>query len=115
MKKRPSKVELRSEIEQQMAEYINRGGAVEQIDRGLSGRDTADGPIKPPSTLFGEPRNERTLLPDVVATLEARRRPVKPAADKRSSVQASRKVPIYDDFGEIIRWVWRDQVAGKAD
>ena len=107
MKKRPTKVELRSEIDQQVADYLEQGGNVEHVDRGTSAVQYRDGPIKPTTVLFDQPRAERTLLPDVVAALESRRKPVKPETKKRRRQQAE-KVPVYDDFGEVIRWVWRD-------
>ena len=50
---------------------------------------------------------ERPLVPEVVAALESRRRPAKPIA-KKPPQQVAKKVPIYDDFGEVVRWVWRD-------
>ena len=107
MKKRPTKVELRSEIDQQVADYLEQGGNVEHVDRGTSAIQYRDGPIKPTTVLFDQPRAERTLLPDVVAALESRRKPVKPAT-KRPRQQQAKKVPVYDDFGEVVRWVWRD-------
>jgi hypothetical protein len=107
MKKHPSKLELRSAIDRQVAEYLEQGGNVEHIDRGISGHQHSDGPINPTGTLFNQPREERTLVPEVVAALESRRRPAKPASNKPQHQQA-KKVPIYDDFGEVVRWVWRD-------
>lgn len=109
----PSKPQLRSEIEQQIADYLEGGGSVDHIDRGISGHDPSEGPIKPPATLFGEPRAQRTLVPEVVAQLEARRRPVKTPAKKKPG--PARKVPIYDDFGDVVRWVWQDQISGPTD
>lgn len=107
MKKHPTKVELRSEIDQQVADYLEQGGDVEHVDRGTSAVQYRDGPIKSTTVLFDQPRAERTLLPDVVAALEARRRPVKPAT-KKPRQQPAKKVPVYDDFGEVVRWVWQD-------
>ena len=107
MKKHPSKLELRSEIDRQVADYLEHGGNVEHIDRGISGHPYSDSPINPTGTLFDQPRAERTLVPEVVAALESRRRPAKPAA-KKPRHQAAKKVAIYDDFGEVVRWVWRD-------
>lgn len=111
MKKQPSKLDLRNEIEQQVADYLQQGGEVDQVDRGISGRDSTEGPIKPQGSLFNEPRSERTLVPEVVAALEARRRPARPAPRKRANrSKEAKKIPVYDDFGEIVRWVWSDQL-----
>jgi hypothetical protein len=107
MKKQPSKLELRSEIDRQVADYLDHGGNVDHIDRGISAHQHSDGAINPTGTLFNQPREERTLVPEVVAALESRRRPAKPI-DKKPRQPVAKKVPIYDDFGEVVRWVWRD-------
>ena len=115
MKKQPSKLDLRNEIERQVADYLEQGGAVERVDRGISGHDSSEGPVKPRGSLFNEPRSERTLVPEVVAALEARRRPARPAARKAPSrTKEAKKIPVYDDFGEIVRWVWSDQVPDEG-
>lgn len=114
MKKFPSKVDQRSEIERQVADYLDQGGAVERVDRGISGHDNSEGPIKPQGTLFNEPKSQRTPLPQVVAALESRRRPARPAPRKRGRTPA-KKIPIYDDFGEVVRWVWQDDLPDRAE
>jgi hypothetical protein len=107
MKKPPSKAEIRRQLEQQVGEYVDQGGKVKQIQRGVSGRGDASAPLGS-NTAFTEPRRERTPVHEVVATLEARRRPA--AKTKASQPQPAKpqKVAIYDEFGEIIRWVWTD-------
>lgn len=107
MNKPPSKQQIRSEIERQMDDYLARGGEVVHVERGVSARFGADGPLPAAPRLFQEPRAERTPLNDVVARLEARRRPTpRPAPAQRS--RKPRRKPLYDDFGEIIRWVWEE-------
>jgi hypothetical protein len=114
MKKQVSKGELRSEIDKQVAEYLDQGGQVEHIDRGISGREPGDDYIKPTGTLFSQPPAPRTLVPEVVAALESRRRPAKPPA-RRSPRPQARKVPVYDDFGEVVRWVWQEPGSGHSN
>jgi hypothetical protein len=107
MKKPPSKADLRKQLERQVDNYIDHGGAVQKISRGTSGRADADGPLKP-GLSYGEPRSERTYVTEVVAALEARRRPSKVKPARRPQPQQARKVAVYDEFGEIVRWVWSD-------
>ena len=112
VKKLPTKAEIRAELAQEMDRYLNKGGTVDAIPRGTSGKD----PGKPPSylagRLFSEPRAERTFVPEVVAAIEARRneRKLKRRPQKRRSrlPQARRKI-IYDDFGEPLRRVWDEE------
>lgn len=101
----PTKADLRREIDRQVDNYLRDGGEVKAIERGVSGRDSADGPLpNAPFTGTGE-RSQREYLTDVIAGIEARRKPMEPA--KRAS-KRPRKKYIYDDFGEPIRWVWEE-------
>lgn len=103
IKKPPTKEELRRELERQVRAYVESGGAVEEVARGVSGREGADAPLKAFRQWSEKPREERTYLTDVVAAIEARRRPVKSPASRRSR---PRRKPVLDDFGEPVRWVW---------
>lgn len=107
MKKLLSKAELRAQLEREMAQYLDQGGAIKSVDQGVSGRE-GNTSIRPGTRdLFIEPRAERTQIPEVIAALEARRKPArKPATVNRR--QRRRKV-IYDDFGEPLRHVWTDE------
>lgn len=100
-----SKAELRDELESQVDAFLRNGGQVSEIPRGVSGRDTADGPL--PSSAFAgdEPREGRTYVNDVIAAIEARR---KPPLAARPKPRRPRKKIIYDDFGEPLRWVWEE-------
>ena len=68
------------------------------------------GTAPPPTlTLFSQPRQPRTPLSDVIAALDERRA----ARRTRSQVRRTRKPRprrqvIYDDFGEQLRRVWRE-------
>lgn len=105
MKPVKTKRELRSELDQQLADYLRSGGKVKEVPRGASGRIDPKGPLTP---LFTPRSSEdalagRTPLNDVVAALEARRKggPAKPPNKKRP-----RKRVILDDFGQPLRWEW---------
>lgn len=105
MKHRPTKAELRESLQRDVEEFLNHGGEIAEIPRGATGWEN---PLAAkPDFAFVGPRNERTPVQDVVATIESRK--VKPA---RQAAPAGRRGPrkkaIYDDFGELIRWVWVD-------
>ncbi len=106
MKKIISKKDIRHQIEQQIEDFLDDGGEVEQVKRGISGRDCALAPLKP-SVGDGVKPEERTYLPDVVATLEARKqRRTKKTTPKKN--KHPKKRIIYDDFGEPLRWEWEE-------
>lgn len=112
VKKPPTKQHIRSEIDAQIAEFLSSGGEVVQIERGVSGRPHASAPLRLDKALFDKEPSPRTFLPEVVAELDERakaNKQTKPAS-KRQRVKA-RKVPVYDDFGEILRWEWKDDAS----
>lgn len=106
---------MRRELDRQIDLYLREGGEVHNIPRGLSGRPPGAGPL-PAAPLFngergngenstGENKEKRTYLVDVIAAIEARR---KPQAARKNLPRRPRKKYIYDDFGEPIRWVWEE-------
>jgi hypothetical protein len=106
--KRPiTKAHIRTEIAQQINDFLDKGGKVAEVERGKSGRDNPDGPLNPDSTSFQQRKIERTYLPEVVAAIDARRKqkPIKTKPSKRGP----RKKTIYDDFGEPLREVWVEE------
>ena len=109
--KLPTKADIRRELEAQVNAYLNDGGAVQQVARGVSGRDAAEAPLKAPPLAEGElPRGERTYVPEVVAAIEQRRQSL--GKSRQNSATSRRKKPrkviIYDDFGEPLRWQWEE-------
>ncbi|MFV0478565.1 MAG: hypothetical protein ACK5ME_12140 [Parahaliea sp.] len=111
MKKPVSKSDLRADIEQAMAAYLREGGQIENIPRGLSGIAPASTPPAYLSTpLFSQPKTPRTLVPEVVAAIEARRKKPIHNNDSNHKHRATHRRVIYDDFGEPLRKVWiRDE------
>ncbi|MET0379956.1 MAG: hypothetical protein ABW049_13270 [Spongiibacteraceae bacterium] len=105
MKPPVSKADLRRELDRQMRSYLNKGGEVHEIPRGVSGRDPADGPLPPTPLIAGEGRADRTYLTEVIAGIEARRKPNTPVTTRP---RRPRKKLIYDDFGEPLRWMWEE-------
>lgn len=100
-----SKADLRRELDRQIDAFLREGGRVNEIPRGISGRDPADGPLPVPPFVGGESKEKRTYLTDVIAAIEARRKPSPPP---KKIARRPRKKFIYDDFGEPVRWVWEE-------
>jgi hypothetical protein len=96
--------QLHQELEEQVRQYLDSGGQVNEVPRGISGRMDANGPLV---VLFeGNSHEDRTPLPDVVAAIEARKKPASPTKPKRSK---PRKKVILDDFGQPLRWEWVEE------
>ena len=109
IRKPPSKAQQREELERQMREFLSSGHAVQEIPRGVSSRDTAEGPLPRERWQMDNTKSEWTYIPEVVEALEKRKlegqkKPRPPGSKKRP-----RKRLIYDDFGEPLRWVWVDE------
>ncbi len=107
MKRLVTKADIRIDIDKQIAEYLNRGGEVVEVERGISGRLNADAALNPNSTTFQQPKVDRTYVPEVIAAIDSRRNP-KPTTTKTSK-RKPRKKMIYDDFGEPLRWEWVEE------
>jgi hypothetical protein len=103
MKPTKTKREIREEMDRQLRDYLERGGAVKEVPQGMSGREDN----RPPSVniFHGQTPEQRTLLPEVVAAIEARRRPFQFKTRK----PRPRKRVILDDFGQPLRWEWVEE------
>ena len=96
----------RERIRRQTEEYLARGGRIHRVPSGTSGEDAAR--RRPASSVFSGPRQSRTEVPEVVASIEARKKSLRrraPAPRKRAS-RSPKKRLVYDDFGEPLRWEW---------
>lgn len=103
MKPIKSKKEQRQELDAQIREYQSRGGLVEQVPQGISGREETRQPL--PHVFEKKSEGDtRTAVNDVIAAIEQRRKPGKPPTGK--SNKKPRKKIIYDEFGEPLRWEW---------
>ncbi|WP_108125287.1 hypothetical protein [Saccharospirillum mangrovi] len=107
MKKPPTKKDIRRDLESQVDAFLRDGGEIETVDRGRSGLD-ASTPWRNPfqSSSNGEPKTERTPVPEVVAAIDSRKQKKPPQTTRRH--RRPRKEWIYDDFGEPVRWVWKE-------
>src|SRR5690606_18184837 len=105
LKKPPTKAELREQLLAEVRSYLEGGGTVEEVPRGLSGRGD-NTPLR--TVLFDSPREGRTYVNDLVADIDARRKPAKAAASPRKPGKPQLKT-IYDDSGEPIRKIWVEE------
>lgn len=101
MKKLPSKKQRRAQLDKEIERYLNRGGKIDEVPQGTSGRENPEAALLP--VLFAEKAHQRTDAREVLKQLDTRKSKKKPAL--RPSKRRKKK-PIYDDFGEILRWVW---------
>jgi hypothetical protein len=111
VKKIPTKADIRADLEQEMVHFLDKGGRVEKVPQGLSGREGNQSMMLPSRSLFIEPSIERTPIPEVDAAIEERRKSMlkRTAPAKRSRLPKRRQKTIYDDFGEPLRRVWVDE------
>lgn len=103
MSKRPSKAELRKQLDDEVQHFIEHGGEVQELPRGATG--LVDGRYQ--ALGFDRKSETRTDVTEVLKTIDQRReqqRKPKPTPQKKS--QPPQKKIIYDDFGEPIRIVW---------
>ena len=105
MKPLKTKAQIRVEIAQQVNEFLNKGGAVDTISPGVSGRDPSTQALVPPT--LSQNKGPRTPVPDIIANIEARRKPKKTKKSKLS--KNPKKKLILDDFGQPLRWEWADE------
>lgn len=92
-----------------MEKFINSGGDVTEVPRGVSGRETGAGMIKPDAWHMEKSNEERTQIPDVLKALDSRKGPSARTTKAAPKTKRPRKKLIYDDFGEPLRWVWVDE------
>lgn len=104
MKPVPNKAQLRAELEQQMQQYLQQGGQVNDVPRGTSGQIGNHNPF----SQRGEsaPAQSRTPVDEAVQALEARKNAKSNSANKH---RRPKKKLLKDDFGEPLRWVWTDE------
>ncbi len=107
MKKPLSKADLRADLERATERFLRTGGQVTAVPRGVSGNESVSGEARG-RRLFVEPRTARTLVPEVVAAIEERRKTLlkRRIPAKQSQRPKPRRKTIYDDFGEPLRRVW---------
>ncbi len=105
-----SKAEIRHELVRETERFLLQGGSVDEIPAGTSGKDPGDPPLFLNRRLFVEPRSPRTLIPEVVAAIDARRlEKIRRKPQHKSRLPRPRRKIIYDDFGEPLRRIWQEE------
>lgn len=102
MNKRPTKREIRQQMDNEVDQYLNKGGEVREFQRGESG--LVNGKLNDRSSGFEQGKQKRTPLIDELKAVDERKKPASSATPVKSS--RPKKKIIYDDFGEPIREVW---------
>lgn len=102
MNKIPTKADLRDELQKQIDAFTCKGGKIQEIDKGVTGRESPHASLKTP--LFNEPKITRTPLTEVIAAIDSRRQAK--SAPKKTVKSAPKEKIIYDDFGEPLRKIW---------
>lgn len=107
LEKPPTKAELRKKLQSAVDHFIQKGGEIHEIPRGLSGREGNNGLLETP--LFDTPKSSRTYVTELIANIESRRKaPARPVSKSPASKKPRQKT-LYDDFGEPIRKIWVDE------
>jgi hypothetical protein len=102
IQKLKSKKEIRQEMEQEVWQFLNDGGEIEKVDRGISGRiDNSN--INQAVPFYQGEKQTRTLVNETVKALDERKQKKKTSPPKKHKPQ---KKIIYDDFGDPIREIW---------
>ncbi len=105
MKPLKTKAQIRAEIEQQVNEFVQQGGAVHDIPSGISGYTTNQNPFA--HMVMSGPPQQRTPLVEIIKQIDARKSP------RQNPLKTTKRRPrrklITDDFGEPVRWVWVEE------
>lgn len=107
MNKRPSKRQLRNQLNQEVEDFLRQGGQVREVARGETGLN--NGRYVDSTLTFDKPKEERTPLTDVLKTIDQRREAKKNTSAVKTARRKPKKKIIYDDFGEPLRVVWEDE------
>ncbi|GAA6133479.1 hypothetical protein NBRC116188_02680 [Oceaniserpentilla sp. 4NH20-0058] len=103
MNTQPTKADKRAELNAEMERFLAKGGKVDSVPQGISGRENPEKALTP--ALFAEKASARTDARNALKSLDAR----KASKTSQKSHKRPTKKPVYDDFGELLRWVWVDE------
>lgn len=104
MIKRPTKSEIRASLDNQVEEFLNKGGEIAKFDAGDS--SLIDGKYNRNQFVYGVPKQERTPVADTLNVIDQRKSQKTATTNRRT--RRVRKV-ILDDFGEPLREVWVEE------
>lgn len=106
MKKRPSKREIRNQLDQEIVDFLKQGGSVQEMPHGASG--LVDGRYGQALTFEGG-SEQRTPVNDALKNIDQRKIQNRAKSTPRSTTpRKPRKKVILDDFGEPVRVIWEE-------
>ena len=103
MNRRQSKAQKRAELLAEVERFLQSGGSVESVAQGVSGRDDPEKALIP--ALFTEKAMSRTDVSKALQCVDMRKKKAKAPTKIH---RRPKKKPVYDDFGELLRWVWEE-------
>lgn len=104
-KKSPTKAEIRQKLQAEVANFLQKGGAITQVQMGESG--LVDGRYSSLKPTFGKSQTtERTPVAGLLAVIDSRKKSKSRTVTATTPRRAPKKQVIYDDFGEPLRTVW---------
>lgn len=105
MKTAPTKAEKRESLNQEVERFLAQGGTIHNVEQGVSGRENPASALIP--SLFDGKSQTRTDASDALKALDNRKKNNQ-TKTKPTRRNTRKKVPVYDDFGELLRWVWQE-------
>ena len=111
MKTRPTKAQLREQLAKQVQSYLEQGGEIEDVEMGATGLENGKYNMRNFNFEPTQPgAQNRTPVGGLLGVIDSRKGASnKPSTSAQPKKTRSKKKPIYDDFGEVLRWVWVDE------
>lgn len=104
MKPQITKADKRNTLNQEVERFLSQGGSINSVEQGVSGRENPTSALLP--NLFCDSKQKtRTDAREALLAIDSRKGKKTPSPTRRKN----KKVPVYDDFGELLRWVWSDK------
>ncbi len=99
-----TKKEIRQELENEINQFLSKGGEITDIEQGASGKELGAN-LNNAIPLNGEKQTRTPLTDEVKALDERKQSKIKP--DTKTTGRPKKKI-IYDDFGEPLREIWEE-------
>jgi hypothetical protein len=107
-KKKPSKSELRDQLNAEVDQFLKKGGEIEQVEMGESA--LIDGRYNHHKSSLDRPSpQERTPVHGLLSAIDSRRKKNITPSKNPPRLKTPKQKIIYDDFGDPIRTVWVDE------
>ena len=104
MKPQITKADKRNTLNQEVERFLSQGGSINSVEQGVSGRENPTSALLP--NLFCDSKQKtRTDAREALLAMDSRKAKKTPTTPRRKN----KKGPVYDDFGELLRWVWSDK------